>query len=78
MFYVQACSDYLVTAQNQGHKWSKMLQHERDQRQHLEEMVEQLARQHSHLEQAAHRHRPSNFHFYYCNNSFELIDRCSW
>lgn len=36
-----------------------MLQHERDQRQHLEEMVEQLARQHSHLEEAAHRHRPS-------------------
>lgn len=51
----------MVTAQNQGHKWSKMLQHERDQRQHLEEMVEQLARQHSHLEQAAHRHRPSNY-----------------
>ncbi|GAB0092966.1 PH domain-containing protein [Sergentomyia squamirostris] len=53
-----ACSEYLQTAQTQGHKWSKMLQHERDQRQHLEEMVEQLARQHSHLEQAAHRHRP--------------------
>lgn len=53
-----ACSDYLQTAQNQGHKWSKMLEHERAQRQHLEEMVEQLARQHSHLEQAATRHRP--------------------
>lgn len=38
-----------------------MLQHERDQRQHLQEMVEQLARQHSHLEEAAHRHRPSKF-----------------
>lgn len=56
-----ACSDYLQTAQNQGHKWSKMLQHERAQRQHLEEMVEQLARQHSHLEQAATRHRPSEW-----------------
>jgi uncharacterized NAD(P)/FAD-binding protein YdhS len=56
---LQACSDYLQTAQTQGHKWSKMLQHERDQKLHLEEMVEQLARQHSHLEQAAHRHRPS-------------------
>lgn len=50
---INACSDYLGTAQTQGHKWSKMLQHERDQRLHLEEMVEQLARQHSHLEQAA-------------------------
>lgn len=53
-----ACSDYLQTAQSQGHKWSKMLEHERAQRQHLEEIVEQLARQHSHLEQAANRHRP--------------------
>lgn len=50
---INACTDYLSTAQTQGHKWSKMLQHERDQRLHLEEMVEQLARQHSHLEQAA-------------------------
>ncbi|XP_055530806.1 oxysterol-binding protein 1 [Wyeomyia smithii] len=56
---INACSDYLQTAQTQGHKWSKMLQHERDQKVHLEEMVEQLARQHSHLEQAAHRHRPN-------------------
>lgn len=61
---MQACSDYLQTAQNQGHKWSKMLQHERDQRQHLEEMVEQLARQHSHLEMAATRHRPSKCTFF--------------
>lgn len=50
---INACTDYLSTAQTQGHKWSKMLQHERDQKLHLEEMVEQLARQHSHLEQAA-------------------------
>ncbi|XP_055598149.1 oxysterol-binding protein 1 isoform X2 [Uranotaenia lowii] len=56
---INACSDYLQTAQTQGHKWSKMLQHERDQRLNLEEMVEQLARQHSHLEQAANRHRPN-------------------
>lgn len=36
-----------------------MLQHERDQRQRLEEMVEQLARQHSNLEKAAKdRHLP--------------------
>uniref|UniRef100_A0A182TIJ8 PH domain-containing protein n=1 Tax=Anopheles melas TaxID=34690 RepID=A0A182TIJ8_9DIPT len=58
---INACSDYLQTAQTQGHKWSKMLQHERDQKLHLEEMVEQLARQHSHLEQAATRHRPSEY-----------------
>ncbi|XP_053671044.1 oxysterol-binding protein 1 [Anopheles nili] len=56
---MNACSDYLQTSQTQGHKWSKMLQHEREQKLHLEEMVEQLARQHSHLEQAATRHRPN-------------------
>lgn len=60
-FCAQACSEYLHTAENQGQKWSKMLQHERDQRQQLQEMVEQMARQHSHLEEAAHRHRPSKF-----------------
>lgn len=42
-----------------------MLQHERDQKQQLSEMVEQLARQHSHLEQAAHRHRPSEYIFFF-------------
>ncbi|CAO1304197.1 unnamed protein product [Diamesa hyperborea] len=58
---INACTDYLQTATTQGHKWSKMLQHERDQRVHLEEMVEQLARQHSHLEHAAaHRNRNHN------------------
>lgn len=57
----------MKTADNQGHKWSKMLQHERDQRQHLEEMVEQLARQHSHLEEAAHRHRPSKYILLFIN-----------
>lgn len=41
-----------------------MLQHERDQKQQLEDIVEQLARQHSHLEEAAHRHRPSKLYIY--------------
>lgn len=54
---INSCSDYLQTAQTQGTKWSRMLQHEREQKQHLEEMVEQLARQHSHLEQAAANQR---------------------
>lgn len=53
---INACSDYLLVAQTQGHKWLRVLQHEREQRQRLEEMVEQLARQHSHLEMAASAH----------------------
>ena len=35
-----------------------MLQHERDQKVRLEKMVEQLARQHSHLEEAAQHALP--------------------
>ncbi|XP_034237415.1 oxysterol-binding protein 1 isoform X2 [Thrips palmi] len=54
---INACADYLQLAQSQGRKWQKMLQHERDQRLRLEEIVEQLARQHSHLEQAAKDHQ---------------------
>ncbi|KAF5286953.1 hypothetical protein FQR65_LT12412 [Abscondita terminalis] len=58
---INACSDYLETAASHGHKWTRLLQHERDQRQRLQEMVETLAQQHSRLEQAAnaHAHRPN-------------------
>ncbi|XP_067617853.1 oxysterol-binding protein 1 [Eurosta solidaginis] len=51
---INACNDYLRSAESQGHKWSKMVEHEREQRQHLEEMVEMLAKQQTRLEQAAH------------------------
>lgn len=46
-----------------GHKWTRLLQHEREQRQRLQEMVETLAQQHSRLEQAANAHaqRPSRY-----------------
>lgn len=36
-----------------GRKWVRLLHHEREQRIRLEEMVETLARQHSHLEEEA-------------------------
>lgn len=53
-----------------------MLQHERDQKQQLENIVEQLARQHSHLEEAAHRHRPSNYNAtFLCVHFAMTIDR---
>ncbi|CAH0548933.1 unnamed protein product [Brassicogethes aeneus] len=58
---INACGDYLKTAQTHGHKWVRLLQHEREQRQRLQDMVETLATQHSKLEQAAnaHTHRPA-------------------
>jgi ABC-type transporter Mla subunit MlaD len=60
---INTCSEYLDVAQAQGRRWQRLLQHEREQRQRLEEMVETLARQHSSLEQAAKEHqtnRPTN------------------
>jgi hypothetical protein len=78
---INACTDYLSTSQTQGHKWSKMLQHERDQRLHLEEMVEQLARQHSHLEAAAasrsSRHSELFFNCFYIKYHSNCVI-CGW
>ncbi|KAK0167491.1 hypothetical protein PV327_004884 [Microctonus hyperodae] len=56
---ITASNDYLQSAQQQEPKWNKMLQHERDQKVRIEKMVEQLARQHSHLEEAAQHALPS-------------------
>lgn len=53
---INTCSEYLELAQTQGRKWQKMLQHEREQRIQLEEMVGQLAREQSALE---HVSKPS-------------------
>ncbi|XP_068158031.1 oxysterol-binding protein 1 [Drosophila tropicalis] len=50
---INAGNDYLQSAESQGHKWSKMLHHEREQRQRLEEIIEQMAKQQSQMEQAA-------------------------
>merc|ERR550519_2537176 len=47
---INASSEFLELTQTQGKKWQRLLSHEREQRLRLEEMVEQLARQHSHLE----------------------------
>nr|XP_031832165.1 oxysterol-binding protein 1 isoform X1 [Nomia melanderi] len=65
LFRIAACAmvntsnEYLQLAQQQEPKWKKMLQHERDQKVRIEKMVEQLARQHSHLEEAAQHAIPS-------------------
>ncbi|XP_053983794.1 oxysterol-binding protein 1 isoform X2 [Hylaeus volcanicus] len=56
---VNKSNEYLQLAQQQEPKWKKMLQHERDQKVRIEKMVEQLARQHSHLEEAAQHAIPS-------------------
>ena len=48
----QACRDFLGLAQTHSKRWQKALQAERDQRVRLEETLEQLAKQHNHLERA--------------------------
>uniref|UniRef100_H2ZFT6 PH domain-containing protein n=1 Tax=Ciona savignyi TaxID=51511 RepID=H2ZFT6_CIOSA len=51
---INACSDFLQLAQNQGKRWHKAIIHEREQRLRLEETVETLAKQHNTLERALH------------------------
>ena len=51
----QACHDYLELAQVQGKRWERMLKYGHDQRLRLEEVVEQLAKQHESLEKQARR-----------------------
>lgn len=52
MFTPQACRDFLDVADSHSRRWQKALQHEREQRHHLEETIEQLAKQHNSLERA--------------------------
>ncbi|CAH1802241.1 unnamed protein product [Owenia fusiformis] len=56
---INACTEYLDIAQSQGKRWQKMLQHEHEQRLRLEEMVEQLAKQHSSFEKQVRKSFPA-------------------
>ncbi|XP_077574822.1 oxysterol-binding protein 1-like [Stigmatopora nigra] len=49
---IKACRDFLSMAQNHSKRWQKALQLERAQRLRLEDTLEQLAKQHNHLERA--------------------------
>lgn len=52
LWLLQACRDFLALAQAHSKRWQKALQAEREQRVRLEETLEQLAKQHNHLERA--------------------------
>uniref|UniRef100_A0A9J7ZIM5 Oxysterol-binding protein n=1 Tax=Cyprinus carpio carpio TaxID=630221 RepID=A0A9J7ZIM5_CYPCA len=49
---INACRDFMTLAQTHSKRWQKALQSEREQRVRLEETLEQLAKQHNHLERA--------------------------
>jgi len=57
---INACTEFMELTQTQGRKWQRLLSHEREQRLRLEEMVEQLARQHSQLEHQCKKTNTSN------------------
>ena len=57
---INACTEFMELTQTQGRKWQRLLSHEREQRLRLEEMVEQLARQHSQLEHKCKTQPKSN------------------
>ncbi|CAL8281044.1 oxysterol-binding protein 2 isoform X1 [Gadus morhua] len=49
---INACRDFLDVAETHNRRWQRALQHEREQRHHLEQTIEQLAKQHNSLERA--------------------------
>uniref|UniRef100_A0A4X1V6H4 Oxysterol-binding protein n=1 Tax=Sus scrofa TaxID=9823 RepID=A0A4X1V6H4_PIG len=49
---INACRDFLALAETHSRKWQRALQYEQEQRVHLEETIEQLAKQHNSLERA--------------------------
>uniref|UniRef100_A0A3P8UL75 Oxysterol-binding protein n=1 Tax=Cynoglossus semilaevis TaxID=244447 RepID=A0A3P8UL75_CYNSE len=57
---INACRDFLDVAESHSRRWQKALHHEREQRHHLEETIEQLAKQHNSLERAW-RESPSSY-----------------
>lgn len=60
VFTPQACRDFVDVAESHSRRWQKALQHEREQRHHLEETIEQLAKQHNSLERAW-RENPTSY-----------------
>ncbi|CAL8247754.1 unnamed protein product [Merluccius merluccius] len=49
---INACRDFLDLAESHSRRWQRALQYEREQRSHLEQTIEQLAKQHNSLERA--------------------------
>ncbi|KAL6472670.1 hypothetical protein MHYP_G00188580 [Metynnis hypsauchen] len=49
---INACRDFVDLAEAHSRRWQRALQYEREQRHHLEETIEQLAKQHNSLERA--------------------------
>ncbi|XP_051021131.1 oxysterol-binding protein 2 isoform X3 [Acomys russatus] len=49
---INACRDFLELAESHSRKWQRALSYEQEQRVHLEETIEQLAKQHNSLERA--------------------------
>lgn len=57
---IKSSAEYLKLTQSQGRKWQRMLQHERQQRIQLEEMVEQLAREQTAFERVSKKTLPNS------------------
>uniref|UniRef100_A0A3Q4AZN9 Oxysterol-binding protein n=1 Tax=Mola mola TaxID=94237 RepID=A0A3Q4AZN9_MOLML len=57
---INVCRDFLDVAESHSRRWQRALQHEKEQRHHLEETIEQLAKQHNSLERAW-RENPSSY-----------------
>lgn len=56
----QASRDFLDVAESYSRRWQRAFQYEKEQRHHLEQTIEQLAKQHNSLERAW-RENPSSY-----------------
>ena len=50
IFLLKSCGAYAESVSGEADKWRKLIDDEREQRQRMENMVEDLAKQHRHLE----------------------------
>lgn len=73
----QACQDFVDLAEAHSRRWQRSLQYEREQRHHLEETIELLAKQHNSLERAWREspstHNRENKNHTSLNKHFESI-----
>lgn len=65
----QACSEFMSAAAASSTRMNRALQHERDQKMRLQEVVEQLARQHDNLEKTVTARSTPHTGWYLFNNS---------
>lgn len=73
---INASSEFLEHCQNKGKRWQNVLENEREIRQGLQDMIQQLAKQHSRLESVVqNEHLGQNEVCQYIDNNFQSTSK---